>query len=207
MDYSDQVVAEITDPQPGAVITGDTNIFGTAYYSPLVAHAYKVEISGGQFGADWTLLHEERSISVINGWLEVIYPHELEPGEYRIRLRILLNDTSDVYSQEVPLTIFDPAQQQVQAQTDCWNSPPTRLAVGMTAYKIDDGDALSIRIDHDLDSEIIGSVPSGQSVEIVGEAVCDEESGLRFWEIEYQGTTGWAAEASESTYSILIPET
>ena len=207
IDYTDQIVAEITEPQLGAVITTDTNIFGTAYYSPLVARAYKIEISGGEFGEEWTLLHEERTNSVIGGWLEAIYPHELESGEYRIRLRILMNDTDDVYSQEVPFTVSSEASQLgQQSQTDCWNSPPTQLTVGMTAYKVDDGDDLFIRFDPNLGSGIFASVPSGESAEIVGEAVCDEESGLRFWEIEYQGSTGWAAEARDSSYYLLLPE-
>lgn len=204
-DYSEQIVAEITDPQPGAVITADTNIFGTALYSPLVASGYKIEISGGQYGASWTLLHDERTVSVINGWLEVIYPHELQVGDYRIRLRIRLFDGNDVYSEEVPFTISDSSQ--VNAEVDCFNSPPTQLAVGVSAYKIDDGDYLFVRSDPNIEAEIIWRVPSGDSVTIVGDSVCDPVSGLRFWQIEYLGTIGWAAEAGDSTYYLLIPQT
>jgi formylglycine-generating enzyme required for sulfatase activity len=104
-DYSEQIEAVITDPQPGAVITTDTNIFGTALYSPLVAYGYKIEISGGQYGDEWTLLQDEHTNSVINGWLEVIHSDSLEPGEYRIRLRVPSIEGEDVYSEEVPFTI------------------------------------------------------------------------------------------------------
>jgi hypothetical protein len=108
MDYTDEIVAVITDPQPNAQINADTNIYGTALFSPLIADSYKVEISGGEYGAEWTLLHDEHTSSAINWWLEIIHFDDLETGSYRMRLRIRLNEGDDVFSEEVPFTIFHP---------------------------------------------------------------------------------------------------
>lgn len=79
------VTAIITSPPPGAVLSGETPIFGTVQFSPDQALFYKVEVIGGPF-PDWVTIGTTHNQSVVNGQLENLYVPGLAPGNYRMRL-------------------------------------------------------------------------------------------------------------------------
>ncbi len=79
------VTAVITSPEPGAVLSGETPIFGTVQFSNEQALFYKVEVVGGSF-PDWVTIGSTHNNSVTNGQLENLYVPGLAPGNYRMRL-------------------------------------------------------------------------------------------------------------------------
>jgi hypothetical protein len=88
------VVANITSPAPGAVVSGaqQIDIVGTAAFSPDQATFYKVEIQGGPFPGFVTLgdvNNWKNRSGVTNGVLESIMANVLPPGNYVIQLVIV----------------------------------------------------------------------------------------------------------------------
>jgi hypothetical protein len=79
------VTAVISSPQPGAVLTDETPIFGTVQFSADQALFYKVEVIGGPF-ADWITIGTTHNNSVSNGQLENLYVPGLGSGNFRMRL-------------------------------------------------------------------------------------------------------------------------
>ena len=83
------------------------------------------------------------------------------------------------------------------AQT-CTGSLPTQLAIDSSALVIS-SDALNLR-DNPENGAIISTLPTDSVVNIFGGPVCGVPSGLRWWQVERDGVTGWAAEADLSEY-------
>jgi len=83
---------------------------------------------------------------------------------------------------------------------DCLNSPPSRLNVGMQAAVID-VDPNHIRL-HPQSAEVRGEIPSGGVFDIIGGPECGQSAGLIWWEVSYQGVTGWTAEGKGDQYWI-----
>lgn len=99
------VTALISSPQPGAVLTGETPIYGTVQFSPDQAMFYKVEVIGGAF-PDWVTIGTTHNQSVVNGQLENLYVPGLTPGNYRMRL-VLVDHTGGFLQApyEVPFSV------------------------------------------------------------------------------------------------------
>jgi LysM repeat protein len=85
-------VAQITSPLPGSVMKPGFAIRGTARFDPNQVAFYKVEVSGGQFGAAWVTVGSTHSESVLNGELEFLHP--VQPGQYQLQLVIVGRDGS-----------------------------------------------------------------------------------------------------------------
>ncbi len=100
------ITAVITSPQPGAVITEQVPILGTAQFTPQQAQFYSLEIIGGQF-PDWTPIGEVHYESVVNGTLEFLAgPPGLVPGQYRLRLVVVGLDGNFVQQPyEIPFSV------------------------------------------------------------------------------------------------------
>jgi penicillin-binding protein 1C len=81
-------VGAITSPLPGAVLTGETKIFGTAQFPNSDGQFYKLEVVGGAF-PDWVTIGTTHNNNVTNGELENLYVPGLAPGDYRLRLVIV----------------------------------------------------------------------------------------------------------------------
>ena len=81
-------VGAITSPQPGAVLTGETKIYGTAQFPNGEGQFYKLEVVGGAF-PDWVTIGTTHTNNVTNGELENLYVPGLAPGDYRLRLVIV----------------------------------------------------------------------------------------------------------------------
>jgi penicillin-binding protein 1C len=81
-------VGAITSPQSGAVLSGETKIFGTAQFPNNEGQFYKLEVVGGAF-PDWVTIGSTHTNNVTNGELENLYVPGLSPGDYRLRLVIV----------------------------------------------------------------------------------------------------------------------
>jgi len=81
-------VGVITSPQPGAVLSGETKIYGTAQFPTGGGQFYKLEVVGGAF-PDWVTIGNTHDGNVTNGELENLYVPGLAPGDYRLRLVIV----------------------------------------------------------------------------------------------------------------------
>lgn len=85
---------------------------------------------------------------------------------------------------------------------DCETTYHSRLAIGIIA-RVLPGLPNSIRSQPIRDatrSNVIGTIPAGGTFEVVAGPSCD--SGLIFWQVNYQNTTGWTAEADATTYYV-----
>ena len=80
----------ITSPAPGAAISGDVPIFGTAVIEPFQKYElhYKLEPSGD----DAFIYFYGATNPVTNGQLGVWQASSLPPGTYSLRLRVVKND-------------------------------------------------------------------------------------------------------------------
>ncbi|MEZ4667114.1 MAG: transglycosylase domain-containing protein [Anaerolineae bacterium] len=97
--------AVITSPQPGAVLSAETQILGTVQFTPDVGKFYKMEIIGGQF-TGWTTFGNTHSENVVNGVLENLYVPGLDAGSYTMRLVIVDNTGGFLQTPfEVPFTV------------------------------------------------------------------------------------------------------
>ncbi|MEO8611987.1 MAG: transglycosylase domain-containing protein [Chloroflexota bacterium] len=81
-------VGAITSPQPGAVLSGETKIYGTAQFPNGQGQFYKLEVIGGPF-PDWVTIGTTHTNNVTNGELENLYVPGLANGDYRLRLVIV----------------------------------------------------------------------------------------------------------------------
>lgn len=84
------------------------------------------------------------------------------------------------------------------AGLNCPNTLPTRLKVGITAY-VTPGDPNSLRPLPE-EGDAIDLIPAGAAFQIIGGPVCGRRLGLRWWQVTYQGETGWTAEGEGDTY-------
>jgi hypothetical protein len=81
-------VGAVTSPQPGAVLSGETKIYGTAQFPNGEGQFYKLEVIGGPF-PDWVTIGTTHTNNVTSGELENLYVPGLAPGDYRLRLVIV----------------------------------------------------------------------------------------------------------------------
>lgn len=89
---------------------------------------------------------------------------------------------------------------------DCAGSPsPTRLSIEMTARVGIGGVPNRMRAEPDPGAAMLTQVPPGDLFRVVGGPVCDTTQFLRWWEVTYQGITGWMAEGVGDRYFVEDP--
>lgn len=84
----------------------------------------------------------------------------------------------------------------------CPGSPPSRLALGMTARVTPNNVANRLRAEPITTAEQIGRIEPGASFVIAAGPVCDEANQLLWWQVNYEGTVGWTAEGMGQDYFI-----
>jgi hypothetical protein len=84
----------------------------------------------------------------------------------------------------------------------CPGSPPSRLALGMTARVTPNNVANRLRAEPITTAEQIGRIEPGASFVIAAGPVCDEANQLLWWQVNYEGTVGWTAEGIGQEYFI-----
>lgn len=88
----------------------------------------------------------------------------------------------------------------------CAGSPPTRLAVGMSASVAPGGVANRLRDKPSVaQGAIIGFMPPSSGFTIIGGPTCDPEQQLLWWEVQYGSLTGWTAEGEGEDYYLDPP--
>jgi LysM repeat protein len=97
------VTAQITSPASGSVVRSGLPIMGTARFDSTQAMYYKVEISGGQFGANWVTIGDVHTGSASNTQLEFL--NIVQPGSYSLRLVIVGNDSNSLASASVSFQV------------------------------------------------------------------------------------------------------
>jgi serine/threonine protein kinase len=89
----------------------------------------------------------------------------------------------------------------------CPGSPiPSRLAVGMRAQVEGGGVANRLRAEPNTDAEVITQMLPGSSFIILSGPECDDSLQLRWWEVDFDGETGWTAEGEEEEYYLCPPD-
>jgi hypothetical protein len=79
---------------------------------------------------------------------------------------------------------------------------PPRLTVGHKAH-ITPGTPNSLRESPTHTSKLLGSLPGGAEIQVLASPVCDGQ--LVWWQVSYQGHTGWTPESDGKTY-FIVPE-
>jgi hypothetical protein len=86
-------VWRIISPKPGDSVSGLTPIIGTASFDPEKVQFYKVELGLGDLeNPQWVTLGEISNSPVVNGTLETLHADALPPGDYLLRLIIVMWD-------------------------------------------------------------------------------------------------------------------
>lgn len=89
----------------------------------------------------------------------------------------------------------------------CPGSPmPSRMRVGIRGVVELGGVANRLRDNPGKNvGVIIDYMQPGAEFEVIGGPECDPDDQLRWWEVDYNGTTGWTAEGEEEEYYIKPP--
>ncbi|HLV35284.1 MAG TPA: SH3 domain-containing protein [Spirillospora sp.] len=113
---------------------------------------------------------------------------------------------SPVTDELIPVTpepaaiIAEPAE----GEAICPDLPPSHLAVGQEVrVTLSDIARLNLRGEPGLSSPVIGVVQNGNIVTVVDGPACGPDN-IIWWQVDYQGVIGWAAENVDSFY-ILAP--
>ena len=86
-------VWRISSPKAGDAVSGVIPIIGTANFDPGRVQFYKVELGAGDLeNPQWVTLGEISSSPVVNGTLEMLHADALPPGEYNLRLIVVMWD-------------------------------------------------------------------------------------------------------------------
>jgi membrane peptidoglycan carboxypeptidase len=93
INRSIRAVWRITSPNSGDTVSGLTPIIGTASFDPSEVQFYKVELGmGDPENPQWVTLGEISSSPVIDGPLEMLHADALPPGDYLLRLIVVMWD-------------------------------------------------------------------------------------------------------------------
>lgn len=91
-----------------------------------------------------------------------------------------------------------------EGEAICPDLPPSRLAVGQEArVTLSDVARLNLRSEPGLSSPVIGVVQTENIVMVVDGPACGPDN-IIWWQVDYRGMIGWAAENVDSFY-ILAP--
>jgi hypothetical protein len=82
----------ITSPKAGDSVSGIVPIIGTADFNNNLVSFYKVELGIGPNPSEWITLGETHSEPNVNGVLETLVAAAFPPGEYALRLVVILKD-------------------------------------------------------------------------------------------------------------------
>ena len=86
-------VWRISSPRDGDTVSGVVPIIGTADFDPARVQFYKLELGlGDPENPEWVTLGEVGRQPVVNGTLEMLHADGLPPGEYLLRLIVVLNN-------------------------------------------------------------------------------------------------------------------
>jgi membrane peptidoglycan carboxypeptidase len=85
-------VWRITSPKAGDTVSGILPIVGTADFNTSEVSFYKVEIAYGNNPGEWITLGETHSEPVANNTLETLVAAAFPPGDYFLRLVVIMQD-------------------------------------------------------------------------------------------------------------------
>lgn len=85
-------VWRITSPKAGDTVSGILPIVGTADFNTAEVSFYKVEIAYGSSPGEWITLGETHSEPVANNTLETLVAAAFPPGDYFLRLVVIMRD-------------------------------------------------------------------------------------------------------------------
>ncbi len=81
----------------------------------------------------------------------------------------------------------------------CPAALPSRLISGQDGIVLA-GTPNRIREFPNLDAEILGEIPSGETFSVIRGPSCGFDSAIAWWQVEYNDITGWTAEGQADTY-------
>lgn len=93
----------ISSPAAGAQLSGSVPILGTANVEGM--QYYKLEIGSGASPSSWTTFGSTHNQPVSNGTLETLQASGLPPGDYVIRLVVVMQDGNFSNPYSIPITI------------------------------------------------------------------------------------------------------
>ncbi|MDQ7037252.1 MAG: hypothetical protein Q9P01_21130 [Anaerolineae bacterium] len=89
----------------------------------------------------------------------------------------------------------------------CPGSPPANLAVGNFGRITEGGVNNRLRDNPGVEEgAIISLMPPGVGFTVVGDPVCDPNQFILWWEVDYQGTTGWTASGEGEDYYVELAD-
>jgi membrane peptidoglycan carboxypeptidase len=92
-DPNAPAVWRITSPKAGDQVKGILPIVGVADFNPAEVQFYKIELGMGDFNdPQWVTLGSTHQSPVVNGTLEMLHADGLPPGDYLLRLIVVLWD-------------------------------------------------------------------------------------------------------------------
>jgi hypothetical protein len=89
-------VWRITSPKAGDTVSGILPIVGTVDFSSSEISFFKVEIAYASNPGEWITLGETHSDPVVNNTLETLVAAAFPPGEYFLRLVVIMKDGNNV---------------------------------------------------------------------------------------------------------------
>ena len=92
-DPNRPAIWRITSPKSGDIVNGVIPIEGTADFDPAIVQFYKLElgIPEGENNIKWLTLGETHNTPVVNGTLEMLHADALAPGNYLLRLIVIMD--------------------------------------------------------------------------------------------------------------------
>jgi hypothetical protein len=98
-----------------------------------------------------------------------------------------------------PPTPGEFAQLWQQAEYTCPGAMPSRLVPGQQG-RVTPGTPNNVRQSPRIEGDLIGEIPGGEVFDIVFGPICEETSGIAWWQVDYNGISGWTAEGEGDTY-------
>jgi hypothetical protein len=95
-------------------------------------------------------------------------------------------------------SVSPPANDNVETTGDCSTMPSQRVSIGSGARVVPSMENLNVR--QTPYGAIVLTLAGGDSFSVIGGPIC--EGDLYWWQIDYNGTIGWVAEATDNGYFI-----
>jgi hypothetical protein len=93
--------------------------------------------------------------------------------------------------------------EQATLEASCPGSPsPSRLQSGVTARVTEGGLPSRLRSQPATGGEVLETIPQLEQFTVVAGPECDEQTQLRWWQVDYRGTVGWVAEGVADEYYV-----
>ncbi len=97
--------------------------------------------------------------------------------------------------------VGNPISQNYQEPIACIAELPSRLTTGRTAHVALSGGANNVRNTASVNGSVVVQMPAGANFDVLDGPTCAD--GLAWWQVSYNGTTGWTAEGSGIDYWIV----